>query len=64
MFKGEEATVDDNYNKLEQQDYNKHKDHDEELVKMNLATRKGESQPISIFDNLPVELRQALINLS
>lgn len=49
------------YDKLERQDHDKPKDQGEELIEMNLATLKGESQPISA--NPQVKLRKVLLHL-
>lgn len=63
MFHKQRSHIDGSCDMLEQQDHDKAKNQGVELVEKNLATWKREFPPLFISDNLPVELKQALLNL-
>lgn len=57
MFTGEGADNDGNHAGPEQPERDKPKDYGEKLVEINLTTLEGESQPILVRADLPLELR-------
>lgn len=63
MFIGEEAVTNDNQNKPKQQGHDNPKDRGEEVVKVNLTTEKGESQPVFTNTTLTGRLKEALFAL-
>lgn len=62
-FTGEKVGIDDGHAKPEQQEHDKPKYQGEELVEVNLAIQRGESQLILISASLIVKLRQMLLAL-
>lgn len=62
-FTNKESNADGSHIEPEQSKQDKPKDQCYRLVKINLATQKGKSQPVLMSANLPIKIRQALLTL-